>query len=97
LAALEQLGFPEMVSECREVVDEVKANAAKRRKGSNRLEQTGFTEEELYEQQQRLIQEAKKQQWEEEQSEYNKINFTTDHLQFQTAPDENDEEDFDAD
>ena len=76
----------EFILRFREVVDEVKANAAKRRKGSNRLEQTGFTEEELYEQQQRLIQEAKKQQWEEEQSEYNKINFTTDHLQFQTAP-----------
>ena len=72
-----------MIKKFREVLDECKATAAKRRKGSNRLEQTGFTEEELYEQQQRLIQEAKKQQWEEEQSEYNKINFTTDHLQFQ--------------
>jgi len=96
LAALDKLGFPEMIPECREVLDECKATAAKRRKGSNRLEQTGFTTEELYEQQQRLIEEAKKQQWEEEQSEFNKINFTTDHLQFQT-PDDNDDEDFDAD
>ena len=59
---------------------ECKATAAKRRKGSNRLEASGFTEEELYEQQQRLIQEAKQQQFLEEQQEFEKIQFTHDHI-----------------
>ena len=64
----------------REVLNECKATAAKRRKGSNRLEASGFTEEELFEQQQRLIAEAKQAQFLEEQQEYNQIQFTSDHI-----------------
>merc|ERR1711990_94922 len=94
LAALEQLGFPEMISECQEVLNECKATAAKRRKGSNRLEASGFTEEELFEQQQRLIAEAKQAQFLEEQQEYNQIQFTSDHIK--STADDDDDEDFDS-
>ena len=44
------------------------------------MEASGFTEEELFEQQQRLIAEAKQAQFLEEQQEYNQIQFTSDHI-----------------
>ena len=75
LEALEILGFPEMVPECRSVLQECRVNAMKRRKGSNRLEDSGLSVEELHQQQQRLIDEAKQQQYLEEQQEFQQIHF----------------------
>ena len=70
-----------IINKFREVLNECKATAAKRRKGSNRLEASGFTEQELYEQQQRLIDEAKHQQYLEEQQEFSKLQFSHEHIQ----------------
>lgn len=75
LEALEILGFPEMVPDCRAVLEECRINQQKRRKGSNRLEDAGLSLEELHKQQQRLIDEAKQQQYLEEQQEYQQLHF----------------------
>ena len=54
-AALETLGFSSYVDECREVVEECKHVAMKKRRGSSRLENLGIPEEELLRQQQELF------------------------------------------
>lgn len=56
-------------------MEECKNNQAKRRKGSNRLEDNGMSMEELHRQQLRLIEEAKQQQLKEEQEQYQTLPF----------------------
>lgn len=54
-AALESLGFGSYISEVKEVLQECKTVALKRRKASSRLENLGIPEEELLRQQQELF------------------------------------------
>lgn len=53
--ALESLGFGSYISEVKEVLQECKTVALKRRKASSRLENLGIPEEELLRQQQELF------------------------------------------
>ncbi|KAH0618387.1 hypothetical protein JD844_017529 [Phrynosoma platyrhinos] len=54
-SALESLGFGSYISEVKEVLQECKTVALKRRKANSRLENLGIPEEELLRQQQLLI------------------------------------------
>lgn len=54
-SALESLGFTSYISEVKEVLQECKTVALKRRKASSRLENLGIPEEELLRQQQELF------------------------------------------
>lgn len=53
--ALESLGFGSYISEVKDVLQECKTVALKRRKASSRLENLGIPEEELLRQQQELF------------------------------------------
>ena len=53
--ALDHLGFGEYKTEAQSVLKEAKAVAAKKRRGSSRLENLGIPEEELLKQQQALF------------------------------------------
>lgn len=55
LLALESLGFGSYITEVKEVLQECKTVALKRRKASSRLENLGIPEEELLRQQQELF------------------------------------------
>ena len=55
LAALESLGFGSYITEVKDVLQECKSVALKRRKASSRLENLGIPEEELLRQQQELF------------------------------------------
>lgn len=55
IAALESLGFASYISEVKDVLQECKTVALKRRKASSRLENLGIPEEELLRQQQELF------------------------------------------
>uniref|UniRef100_A0A8D1P883 Protein Dr1 n=1 Tax=Sus scrofa TaxID=9823 RepID=A0A8D1P883_PIG len=55
IQALESLGFGSYISEVKEVLQECKTVALKRRKASSRLENLGIPEEELLRQQQELF------------------------------------------
>ena len=54
-AALESLGFASYITEVKDVLQECKTVALKRRKASTRLENLGIPEEELLRQQQELF------------------------------------------
>lgn len=54
-AALESLGFGSYIAEVKDVLQECKTVALKRRKASSRLENLGIPEEELLRQQQELF------------------------------------------
>lgn len=54
-AALESLGFASYITEVKDVLQECKTVALKRRKASSRLENLGIPEEELLRQQQELF------------------------------------------
>ncbi|XP_030427742.1 protein Dr1 isoform X2 [Gopherus flavomarginatus] len=68
--ALESLGFGSYISEVKEVLQECKTVALKRRKASSRLENLGIPEEELLRQQQELFAKARQQQAELAQQEW---------------------------
>lgn len=53
--ALESLGFASYITEVKDVLQECKTVALKRRKASSRLENLGIPEEELLRQQQELF------------------------------------------
>lgn len=53
--ALDSLGFGEYMNDCKSALEECKTVAAKKRRGSNRLENLGIPEEELLRQQQELF------------------------------------------
>lgn len=55
LEALESLGFGSYIAEVKDVLQECKTVALKRRKASSRLENLGIPEEELLRQQQELF------------------------------------------
>ncbi|KAL8598197.1 hypothetical protein ACOMHN_043268 [Nucella lapillus] len=62
LEALESLGFGDYKDEAKAVLQEAKAVAAKKRRGSTRLENLGIPEEELLRQQQELFEKARQEQ-----------------------------------
>ncbi|GFR82135.1 protein Dr1-like [Elysia marginata] len=62
LSALENLGFGAYKAEAKAVLKEAKAVAAKKRRGSSRLEHLGIPEEELLRQQQELFEKARQEQ-----------------------------------
>uniref|UniRef100_A0A8C4IWG3 Down-regulator of transcription 1 n=1 Tax=Dromaius novaehollandiae TaxID=8790 RepID=A0A8C4IWG3_DRONO len=68
--ALESLGFGSYITEVKEVLQECKTVALKRRKASSRLENLGIPEEELLRQQQELFAKARQQQAELAQQEW---------------------------
>ncbi|XP_002736906.1 protein Dr1-like [Saccoglossus kowalevskii] len=70
LAALESLGYGSYLDEVKSVLEECKTVAAKKRKGSTRLENLGIPEEELLRQQQELFAKARQEQAEIEQQEW---------------------------
>jgi hypothetical protein len=59
LEALNKLGFSDFTKDAVNVLNDCKLAAAKRRRQSTRLENLGISEEELYEQQQELIRQAR--------------------------------------
>ncbi|PIK42980.1 hypothetical protein BSL78_20161 [Apostichopus japonicus] len=70
LAALDSLGFGEYMNDCKSALEECKTVAAKKRRGSNRLENLGIPEEELLRQQQELFEKARLEQAAIEQQEW---------------------------
>ncbi|KAJ3599602.1 hypothetical protein NHX12_033558 [Muraenolepis orangiensis] len=68
--ALESLGFGSYITEVKDVLQECKSVALKRRKASSRLENLGIPEEELLRQQQELFAKARQQQAELAQQEW---------------------------
>ncbi|XP_011456170.1 protein Dr1-like [Crassostrea angulata] len=62
IAALDHLGFGNYKEDAEAVLEETKAVAAKKRRGSSRLENLGIPEEELLRQQQELFAKAKQEQ-----------------------------------
>lgn len=68
--ALESLGFASYITEVKDVLQECKTVALKRRKASSRLENLGIPEEELLRQQQELFAKARQQQAELAQQEW---------------------------
>ncbi|XP_062936851.1 protein Dr1-like [Cynocephalus volans] len=70
IGALESLGFGSYISEVKEVLQECKAAALKRRKSRFRWEDLGIPEEELLRQQQELFAKAREQQAELAQHEW---------------------------
>ncbi|KAB5584228.1 hypothetical protein PHYPO_G00104980 [Pangasianodon hypophthalmus] len=68
--ALESLGFGSYIAEVKDVLQECKTVALKRRKASSRLENLGIPEEELLRQQQELFAKARQQQAELAQQEW---------------------------
>ncbi|XP_077965948.1 protein Dr1-like [Styela clava] len=70
LQALNTLGFGSYTQECKEVLEECKHVALKKRRGSSRLENLGIPEEELLRQQQELFAKARQEQLEQEQQEW---------------------------
>uniref|UniRef100_UPI00358EF949 protein Dr1 isoform X1 n=2 Tax=Myxine glutinosa TaxID=7769 RepID=UPI00358EF949 len=70
IKALESLGFGAYIGEVKDVLQECKTVALKRRKGSSRLENLGIPEEELLRQQQELFAKARQQQAELEQQQW---------------------------
>ncbi|XP_078203541.1 protein Dr1-like [Callithrix jacchus] len=70
IQALESLGFGSYISEVKEVLQECKTAALKRRKAGSRLENLGIPEEELLRQQQELFAKARQQQAELAQQEW---------------------------
>ncbi|KAH3798082.1 hypothetical protein DPMN_151672 [Dreissena polymorpha] len=73
LAALDSLGFGAYKEDATEVLREAKAVAAKRRRGSTRLENLGIPEEELLRQQQELFAQARQEQAQKEQEEWQQL------------------------
>ncbi|CAJ0920173.1 unnamed protein product [Ranitomeya imitator] len=70
IQALESLGFGSYISEVKEVLQECKTVALKRRQANSRLENLGIPEEELLRQQQELFAKARQQQAELAQQEW---------------------------
>lgn len=70
LAALDSLGFGAYKEDATEVMKEAKEVAAKKRKGSSRLENLGIPVEELLRQQQELFAQARHEQAQLEQQQW---------------------------
>lgn len=70
LEALGTLGFGAYKEEAKAVLQEAKAVAAKKRRGSTRLENLGIPEEELLRQQQELFEKARQEQAQLEQQQW---------------------------
>ncbi|XP_069795374.1 protein Dr1 isoform X1 [Narcine bancroftii] len=83
--ALESLGFCSYISEVKEVLQECKTVALKRRKASSRLENLGIPEEELLRQQQELFAKARQQQAELAQQEWLQMQQAAQQAQIATS------------
>lgn len=77
ISALESLGFGSYLANVKEVVQECKTVALKRRKANSRLENLGIPEEELLRQQQELFAKARQQQAELAQQEWQQMQHAT--------------------
>ncbi|KAG5683713.1 hypothetical protein PVAND_012978 [Polypedilum vanderplanki] len=73
LEALNKLGFSDFTKDALNVMNDCKLAAAKRRRQSTRLENLGISEEELYQQQQELIRQARERMNEEFQQQQHGI------------------------
>uniref|UniRef100_A0A0B7BWH4 Protein Dr1 n=1 Tax=Arion vulgaris TaxID=1028688 RepID=A0A0B7BWH4_9EUPU len=95
VASLENLGFGAYKNEAKAVLKEAKAVAAKKRRGSSRLENLGIPEEELLRQQQELFEKAKQEQALLEQQQWMQMQLALQHQQLQQQqqlqPDDNDD------
>ncbi|BFZ05615.1 hypothetical protein BsWGS_08654 [Bradybaena similaris] len=94
VSALENLGFGAYKNEAKAVLKEAKAVAAKKRRGSSRLENLGIPEEELLRQQQELFEKAKQEQALLEQQQWLQMQLALQQQQqqqLQQRPDENDD------
>ncbi|XP_046371366.1 protein Dr1-like [Haliotis cracherodii] len=70
LNALDSLGFGAYKEDAQAVLQEAKAVAAKKRRGSSRLENLGIPEEELLRQQQELFAKARQEQAQRDQQQW---------------------------
>lgn len=73
LAALDSLGFGNYKEDATTVLQEAKAVAAKKRRGSSRLQNLGIPEEELLRQQQELFAQARQEQAQLEQQQWQQM------------------------
>ncbi|KAL4218937.1 Down-regulator of transcription 1 [Mactra antiquata] len=73
LAALDSLGFDGYKEDATEVLKEAKAVAAKKRRGSSKLENLGIPEEELLRQQQELFAQARQEQAQRDQQQWQQM------------------------
>lgn len=73
LAALDSLGFGAYKEDATVVLKEAKAVAARKRRGSSRLENLGIPEEELLRQQQELFAQARQEQAQLEQAQWQQM------------------------
>lgn len=85
ISALESLGFGSYIANVKEVVQECKTVALKRRKANSRLENLGIPEEELLRQQQELFAKARQQQAELAQQEWLQLQQATQHVEMAVA------------
>ncbi|XP_028667286.1 protein Dr1 [Erpetoichthys calabaricus] len=83
--ALESLGFASYITEVKDVLQECKTVALKRRKASSRLENLGIPEEELLRQQQELFAKARQQQAELAQQEWLQMQQAAQQAQLEAA------------
>ncbi|ESO98578.1 hypothetical protein LOTGIDRAFT_68595, partial [Lottia gigantea] len=95
LAALDNLGFGAYKEEAVAVLAEAKAVAAKKRRGSSRLENLGIPEEELLRQQQELFAKARQEQAELEQQQWLQMQQALQAGQLQNSSQTNNDEDDD--
>lgn len=97
LQALERLGFADYKDDAEAVLKDCKAVAAKRRRQSNRLENLGIPEEELYRRQQELFAKAREEQAaaEQQQQQWTQIQAAAaEQLAKSQATIENDQDDY---
>lgn len=97
LAALDTLGFGAYKEDATEVLKEAKAVAAKKRRGSSRLENLGIPEEELLRQQQELFARARQEQAQLEQQQWQQMQQALQQQQQQQQQSANNGEDDDDD
>ncbi|OWF54704.1 protein Dr1-like [Mizuhopecten yessoensis] len=93
LAALDSLGFSGYKEDAVAVLEEAKAVAAKKRKGSSRLENLGIPEEELLRQQQELFARARQEQAQLEQQQWIQMQQALQQQQLQQQQQQNDGDD----
>ncbi|KAK3913399.1 Protein Dr1 [Frankliniella fusca] len=96
LEALGILGFADYQDDAEAVLRDCKAVAAKRRRQSNRLENLGIPEEELYRRQQELFAKAREEQAaaEQQQQQWTQIQAAAAALAKSQASVEDDEDDY---
>ncbi|XP_041371302.1 protein Dr1-like [Gigantopelta aegis] len=90
LLALDSLGFGSYKNDAQAVLVETKAVAAKKRRGSSRLENLGIPEEELLRQQQELFAKAREEQAQRDQLQWMQMQQALQQQQLQIAQQDGD-------